>query len=94
MRIILPILSIIFFISCNSNQRKISNWTEEEKELIFKDCINYTLDIKGLNLNESNKYCNCTLRILITKFDGKKEAEESLTKNITSNSIYEPCEKY
>ena len=68
--------------------------TEEEKELIFKDCINYTLDIKGLNLNESNKYCNCTLRILVTKFDSKKEAEESLIKNITSNSIYEPCEKY
>ena len=45
-------------------------------------------------INESNEYCNCTLRILITKFDGKKEAEESLTKNITSNSIYEPCEKY
>ena len=62
--------------------------------LLFKDCINYTLDIKGLNLNESNKYCNCTLRILITKFDSKKEAEESLIKNITSNSIYEPCEKY
>ena len=94
MRIILPILSIIFFISCNSNQRKISNWTEEEKELIFKDCINYTLDIKGLNLKESNKYSNCTLRILITKFDSKKEAEESLIKNITSNSIYVPCEKY
>ena len=91
MRIILPILSIIFFISCNSNQRKISNWTEEDKELIFKDCINYTLDIKGLNLKESNKYCNCTLRILITKFDSKKEAEESLIKNITSNSIYETC---
>ena len=72
----------------------ISERPEEEKELIFKDCINYTLDIKGLNLNESNEYCNCTLRILITKFDGKKEAEESLTKNITSNSIYEPCEKY
>ena len=94
MRIILSILSIIIFISCNTKQRKISNWTEEEKELIFKDCINYTLDIKGLNLNESNKYCNCTLRILVTKFDSKKEAEESLIKNITSNSIYEPCEKY
>ena len=45
-------------------------------------------------VNESNKYCNCTLRILVTKFDSKKEAEESLIKNITSNSIYEPCEKY
>ena len=94
MRIILLILSIIIFISCNTTQRKISNWTEEEKELIFKDCINYTLDIKGLNLNQSNKYCNCALRILVTEFDSKKEAEESLIKNITSNSIYEPCEKY
>ena len=94
MRIILLILSIIIFISCNTTQRKISNWTEEEKELIFKDCINYTLDIKGLNLNQSNKYCNCTLRILVSKFNSKKEAEESLIKNITSNSIYEPCEKY
>ena len=94
MRIILSVLSRIIFISCNTKPRKISNWTEEEKELIFKDCINYTLDIKGLNLNESNKYCNCTLRILVTKFDSKKEAEESLIKNITSNSIYEPCEKY
>ena len=94
MRIILSIMSIIIFISCNTTQRKISNWTEEEKELIFKDCINYTLDIKGLNLNESNKYCNCALRILVSKFDSKKEAEESLIKNITSNSIYEPCEKY
>ena len=37
MRIVLSILSIIFFVSCNSSQRKISNWTEEEKELIFKD---------------------------------------------------------
>tara|TARA_B100000700_G_scaffold139420_1_gene155515 strand:- start:813 stop:1097 length:285 start_codon:yes stop_codon:yes gene_type:complete len=94
MRIILLMMSIIIFISCNTTQRKKSNWTEKEKELIFKDCINYTLDIKGLNLNESNKYCNCTLRILVTKFDSKKEAEESLIKNITSNSIYEPCEKY
>tara|TARA_B100000989_G_C19127862_1_gene298065 strand:+ start:50 stop:334 length:285 start_codon:yes stop_codon:yes gene_type:complete len=94
MKIIFSVLSIIFFISCNTSQRKISNWTEEEKELIFKDCINYSLDIKVLNLNESNKYCNCVLRILVTKFDSKNEAEESLIKNITSNSIYIPCEKY
>ena len=48
-------------------------------------------------INQTNELLNL-LRIFEleskTKFDGKKEAEESLTKNITSNSIYEPCEKH
>ena len=92
MKIILSILSIICFISCNTNQVKKSNWTQEEKELIFKECINYSLDFNELNLNQSNRYCGCTLRVLVNKFESKQEAEQYLIKNSSLNSIYESCE--
>jgi len=92
MKIILSILSIICFISCNTNQEKKSNWTQEEKELIFKECVNYSLDFNELNLNQSNRYCSCTLTVLVNKFESKQEAEQYLIENSSLNSIYESCE--
>ena len=92
MKTILSILSIVCLISCNTNHLKKSNWTQEEKELIFKECVNYSLDFNELSLNQSNRYCSCTLRVLVSKFESKQEAEKYLIENSSLNSIYESCE--
>ena len=92
MKTILSILSIVCLISCNTNHLKKSNWTQEEKELIFSECINYSLDFNELNLNQSNRYCSCTLRVLVNTFESKQEAEKYLIENSSLNSFYESCE--
>ena len=72
-----------------------ANWVAvlvQEKELIFKECVNYSLDFNELSLSQSNRYCGCTLRVLVNKFESKQEAEKYLIENSSLNSIYDSCE--
>ena len=87
--LILIIYSFIF-VSCNSNQNKISKWTDEEKDIIFKECINYAID-QFADLDISNDYCYCTLEILTTEFESKADAETKIRKDPNLRSTFGAC---
>ena len=88
-KIILVIFSTLF-IYCNSNQSKISKWTDDEKDMVFKECINYAIDQLG-DLDESNNYCYCTLEILLREFENKADAETKIANDPNLRSIFEGC---
>ena len=54
--IILITLSFLFF-SCNSSNKKVEPWTEEDKDIVFRECINYSLD-RFMELDEANNKYN------------------------------------
>ena len=90
MKNLILFISLFIFISCGSNQSKVSKWTDEEKDMVFKECINYAIDQLG-DLDESNNYCYCTLQILTNKFQNKADAETQIGKDPSLRSIFEGC---
>ena len=74
-----------------TTQTKKSSWTQEEKELILKECVNYSLDFNELSINQSNRYCSCRQIVLVNKFDSKQEAKKYLIENSSLNRVYGSC---
>ena len=66
--ILCPVLFLIL-VSCNTKQAETLKWTEEEKDLTYKECITYTMDILDMNINESDSYCQCSIDVLTANFD-------------------------
>ena len=90
MKKLILFISLFIFISCNSNQSKVSKWTDEEKDMVFKECINYAIDQLG-DLDESNNYCYCTLQILTNKFQNKADAETQIGNDPSLRALFEGC---
>ena len=92
MKKLILFISLFIFISCNSNESKVSKWTDEEKDIVFKECINYAYTIEQLgDLDKSNNYCYCTLQIITNKFQNKADAEAQIGKDPSLRSIFEGC---
>ena len=90
MKKLILFISLFIFISCNSNQSKESKWTDDEKDTVFKECINYAIDQLG-NLDEANNYCYCTLRILTAKFENKADAEAQIANDQSLRDSFAGC---
>ena len=63
--IIIITLSILFF-SCNSSNKNVESWTEEEKDILFSECIKYATEIEKMNIEKANDYCYCSLWHLLS----------------------------
>ena len=90
MKKIILFVSLFIMISCNSNESKVSKWTEEEKDIVFKECINYAID-QLEDIDESNNYCYCTLEIITNKFQNKADAETQIGNDPSLRSIFDGC---
>ena len=90
MKKLILFISLFILISCNSNQSKVSKWTDDEKEMVFKECINYAIDQLG-NLDEANNYCYCTLQVLTSKFQNKADAETQIGSDPSLKDIFAGC---
>ena len=90
MKKLILFISLFILISCNSNQSKVSKWTDDEKEMVFKECINYAIDQLG-NLDEANNYCYCTLQVLTSKFQNKADAETQIDSDPSLKDIFAGC---
>ena len=88
MRKILFITFSFLLFSCNTNEKNSIKWTEAEKDDIFKDCIQYSMEIEKTNVEKANEFCYCTLDILVEKFDNKKKLEEEITKDPSIRAIW------
>ena len=90
MKKLIVFISLFILISCNSNQSKVSKWTDEEKDMVFKECINYAIDQLG-DLDEANNYCYCTLQIITNKFQNKADAETQIANDPSLRDSFAGC---
>jgi len=91
MKNIISLTFLITILSCNSNDKNSKLWTDEEKDIVFKECINFYSNREGKSIEESNRICYCSLDILTENFKNKEEAESEINKNPSLRSLWERC---
>ena len=87
------ICSVIFLIlvSCNTKQAETLKWTEEEKDLTYKECIIYTTDVLDMNIDESDSYCQCSIDILTANFENNEDARIKIGEDKSLRSLWDIC---
>ena len=88
--ILCPALFLIL-VSCNTKQAETLKWTEEEKDLTYKECITYTMDILEMNIDESDSYCQCSLEVLTTNFENNEDARIKIAEDRSLRSLWDNC---
>ena len=88
--ILCPALFLIL-VSCNTKQAETLKWTEEEKDLTYKECITYTMDILEMNIDESDSYCQCSLEVLTTNFENNEDARIKIGEDRSLRSLWDNC---
>ena len=91
MKTIYASILFLFITSCNTKQAKTFNWTEEEKDLTYKECIKYTMDILEMNIDESDSYCQCSIDILVTNFENNEDARIKIQNDKGLRSLWDIC---
>ena len=87
------ICSVIFLIlvSCNTKQAETLKWTEEEKDLTYKEYIIYTTDVLDMNIDESDSYCQCSIDILTANFENNEDARIKIGEDKSLRSLWDIC---
>tara|TARA_B100002019_G_C20975787_1_gene453384 strand:- start:160 stop:441 length:282 start_codon:yes stop_codon:yes gene_type:complete len=88
--IIIITFSFLFF-SCNSSNKEVGSWTEEEKDTLFSECIKYATETEKMNIKKANDYCYCSLEIIIENFDNKVIADEKISNDNRLRSLWKAC---
>ena len=88
--IILVTFSFLFF-SCNSSNKMVESWTEEEKDTLFSECIKYATEIEKMNIEKANDYCYCSLDIIVENFENKKVANEKISNDTSYRDLWAGC---
>ena len=92
MKKILFITFSYLLFSCNTTQKESIKWTDIEKDEVFEECIEFAIEVDMMDTEQANKYCYCTLDILLEKFESKQIAVEQYTKDPSIRGIwYEGC---
>ncbi len=84
------ILLLIIF-SCNTKQVETLKWTEEEKDLTYKECITYTMDILEMNIDESDSYCQCSIDVLTANFENNEDARVKINDDPSLRGLFSGC---
>ena len=92
MKILNASILVLFIVSCNTKQAEVSKWTDEEKDLTYKECVKYAMDEKQMDIVKSDTYCQCTLNMLTSNFENKEDAEIKIKNNNRLRSMFEACE--
>ena len=91
MKNILYSVLFLILVSCNTKQAETLKWTEEEKDLTYKECITYTMDILDMNIDESDSYCQCSLEVLTTNFENNEDARIKIAEDRSLRSLWDNC---
>ena len=92
MKILYASILVLFIVSCNPKQAEVSKWTDEEKDLTYKECIAYAIDIREMSIDKSNNYCQCTLDILVTNFENDDDARIKIGEDKSLRLLFEGCD--
>ena len=88
--IIIITFSFLFF-SCNSSNKMVESWTEEEKDTLFRECIKYATEIEKMNIEKANDFCYCSLDIIVENFENKKVANEKISNDASYRDLWAGC---
>ena len=88
--IIIITFSFLFF-SCNSSNKMVESWTEEEKDTLFSECIKYATEIEKMNIEEANDYCYCSLEIIIENFKNRDDVIEQMEIDSSQSDLWIGC---
>ena len=91
MKNILSTVLFLILVSCNTKQAETLKWTEEEKDLTYKECITYAMDIREMNIDDSDSYCQCNLNILTTTFKNNEDAAIKIGNDPSLRLMFEAC---
>ena len=69
MKTIYSSILFLFITSCNTKQAETLKWTEEEKDLTYKECITYTMDILEMNEAFAAQTLACTRKMGVADND-------------------------
>ena len=75
MRKIILITFCFIFFSCNTNQKNSIRWTDDDKDFVFKSCIEFAMEVDNMDAEKSNNYCYCSLDIIVENFENLEEAQ-------------------
>ena len=92
MKNILYSVLFLILVSCNTKQAETLKWTEEEKDLTYKECITYTMDIMDMNIDESDSYCQCSIDVLTANFENNEDARVEIGKDKSLRLLFKDCE--
>ena len=92
MKILYASILFLFIVSCNPKQAEVSKWTDEEKDLTYKECIAYAIDIREMSIDKSDNYCQCNLDIITTEFESNEDARIKIGNDISLRSLFEACD--
>lgn len=88
--IIIITFSFLFF-SCNSSNKNVESWTEEEKDILFSECIKYATEIEKMNIEKANDYCYCSLDIIIENFENRNILNEKISNDASYRDLWSGC---
>ena len=92
MKILNASILLLIITSCNTKQAEISKWTEEEKDLTYKECIIYTMNDMEMDRDESESYCQCSIDVLTTNFENNEDARVKIQNDKSLRSLFGVCE--
>ncbi len=85
---IIAFLLSFIFISCNNT----AQFSQEFKDNFTRECVKNAQ--VNLPVNEAERYCNCVLGIVMTKYNSGIEVDEKMS-NMTMKELMdlvEPCQ--
>ena len=79
MRKIILITFCFLFFCCNTNQKNPVKWTDDDKDLVFQQCIAFAIEVDNMDSEKANNYCYCSLDIIIENFESKEVAQNQIS---------------
>ena len=92
MKILNASILVLFIVSCNTKPAEVSKWTDEEKDLTYKECITYAIDVRKMSIPKSDNYCQCTLDIITTEFESNEDARIKIGNDTSLRTLFEACD--
>tara|TARA_B100000902_G_C26564238_1_gene553362 strand:- start:182 stop:454 length:273 start_codon:yes stop_codon:yes gene_type:complete len=87
--ILITFLLSVTFISCNNSK---SGFSQEFKDNFTRECVKNAK--VNLSNSEAERYCNCVLGVVMTKYGSDSEADEKML-DMSMNDVMElvkPCQ--
>ena len=79
MRKIILITFCFLFFCCNTNQKNPVKWSDDDKDLVFQQCIAFAIEVDNMDSEKANNYCYCSLDIIIENFENKEVAQNQIS---------------
>ena len=91
MRKIILITFCFLFFCCNTNQKNPVKWTDDDKDLVFQQCITFAIEVDNMDSEKANNYCYCSLDIIIENFENRNILNEKISNDASYRDLWSGC---